>query len=82
MHALCPFYSGWNVSLLQKKSPLFRAGKTLSDRRCRLSDLMIVALLLVRAFGWLWIDPLVGIVGVCLIASWGYGLICYPGVSC
>ena len=39
------------------------------------SVLVIVGLLLARAFGWLWMDPLAGIVGACVIASWSYGLI-------
>lgn len=38
------------------------------------SVLAIVALLLARSFGWLWIDPLVGIAGACVIASWAIGL--------
>src|ERR1700687_5777758 len=39
------------------------------------SVLVIVGLLLARAFGWLWMDPLAGIVRACVIASWSYGLI-------
>jgi len=39
------------------------------------SALVIVGLLLARAFGWLWMDPLAGIIGACVIASWSYGLI-------
>jgi len=39
------------------------------------SVLVIVGLVLARAFGWLWMDPLAGIVGACVIASWSYGLI-------
>jgi cation diffusion facilitator family transporter len=39
------------------------------------SVLVIVGLLLARAFAWLWMDPLAGIVGACVIASWSYGLI-------
>ena len=39
------------------------------------SVLVIVGLLLARAFGWLWMDPFVGIVGAAAIASWSYGLI-------
>jgi cation diffusion facilitator family transporter len=39
------------------------------------SVLVIVGLLLARAFGWLWMDALAGIVGACVIASWSYGLI-------
>ena len=39
------------------------------------SVMVIVGLLLARAFGWLWMDPLAGIVGACVIASWSFGLI-------
>lgn len=39
------------------------------------SVLVIVGLLLARAFGWLWMDPVVGIVGALVIASWAFGLI-------
>jgi cation diffusion facilitator family transporter len=39
------------------------------------SVLVIVGLLLAHVFGWLWMDPLAGIVGACVIASWSYGLI-------
>jgi cation diffusion facilitator family transporter len=39
------------------------------------SVLVIVGLVLARVFGWLWMDPLAGIVGACVIASWSYGLV-------
>jgi cation diffusion facilitator family transporter len=39
------------------------------------SVLVIVGLLLARAFGWLWMDPLAGIVGAFVIASWALGLV-------
>jgi cation diffusion facilitator family transporter len=39
------------------------------------SVLVIVGLLLARMFGWLWMDPLAGIIGACVIAAWSYGLI-------
>lgn len=39
------------------------------------SVLVIAGLLLARTFGWLWMDPLAGIVGALVIASWSYGLI-------
>jgi cation diffusion facilitator family transporter len=39
------------------------------------SVLVIVGLVLARAFGWLWMDPLAGFVGACVIASWSFGLI-------
>jgi cation diffusion facilitator family transporter len=39
------------------------------------SVLVIVGLLLASAFGWLWMDPLAGIIGACVIASWSHGLV-------
>lgn len=39
------------------------------------SVLVIVGLVLAYAFHWTWIDPLAGIVGALVIASWSYGLI-------
>jgi Co/Zn/Cd efflux system component len=39
------------------------------------SVLVIAGLLLARTFGWLWMDPLAGIIGAIVIASWSYGLI-------
>lgn len=39
------------------------------------SVLVIVGLVLAYVFGWLWMDPLAGIVGACVIASWALGLV-------
>ena len=39
------------------------------------SVLAIVALLLGRAYGWFWADPLMGIVGAIVITRWSWGLI-------
>jgi cation diffusion facilitator family transporter len=39
------------------------------------SVLVIVGLLLARFFGWLWMDPLAGLIGAGVIASWAYGLV-------
>lgn len=39
------------------------------------SVLVIVGLLLARVFGWLWMDPLAGLVGAVVIASWAYRLV-------
>jgi cation diffusion facilitator family transporter len=36
---------------------------------------VIVGLLLAGAFGWLWMDPIVGILGALVIASWSAALI-------
>jgi cation diffusion facilitator family transporter len=38
------------------------------------SVLVITGLLLARGFGWLWMDPLAGILGAIVISSWSYGL--------
>ena len=43
------------------------------------SVLAIAGLLLARAFGWVWIDPLVGIIGAGVIASWAIGLMRQSG---
>src|SRR5580698_10200719 len=39
------------------------------------SVLVIAGLLLARTFGWLFMDPVAGIIGAAVIASWSYGLI-------
>lgn len=39
------------------------------------SVLAIIGLLLARAFGWVWMDPLAGVIGALVIANWSYGLI-------
>lgn len=39
------------------------------------SVLAIIGLLLAKSFGWLWMDPLAGIVGALVIANWSYGLV-------
>ncbi len=38
------------------------------------SALVIVGLILASVFGWLWIDPVVGMVGALVIANWALGL--------
>jgi cation diffusion facilitator family transporter len=39
------------------------------------SVLVIVGLLLARFFGWVWMDPVVGLCGAVVIAAWSYGLV-------
>jgi cation diffusion facilitator family transporter len=39
------------------------------------SVLAIIGLLLAKLFGWLWMDPLAGMVGALVIANWSYGLV-------
>lgn len=39
------------------------------------SVLVIAGLLMARAFGWLWMDPLAGLVGAGVIANWSFGLL-------
>jgi len=38
------------------------------------SVLAITGLVLARGFGWMWMDPLAGIIGALVIANWSYGL--------
>jgi cation diffusion facilitator family transporter len=39
------------------------------------SVLVIAGLVLARAFGWLWMDPLAGLIGALVIANWSVGLL-------
>ena len=39
------------------------------------SVLAIIGLTLAKLFGWMWMDPVAGIVGALVIANWSYGLI-------
>ena len=39
------------------------------------SILAIIGLSLARGFGWLWMDPLAGILGALVIANWSYSLV-------
>ncbi|HEX3944996.1 MAG TPA: CDF family Co(II)/Ni(II) efflux transporter DmeF [Rhizomicrobium sp.] len=39
------------------------------------SILVIAGLMLARAFGWLWMDPVAGMIGAIVIASWSFGLV-------
>jgi cation diffusion facilitator family transporter len=39
------------------------------------SVLVIVGLLLARAFGWLWMDPVAGLIGALVIANWSIRLL-------
>lgn len=38
------------------------------------SVLAIIGLVLARSFGWLWMDPLAGVIGALVIANWSFGL--------
>jgi cation diffusion facilitator family transporter len=39
------------------------------------SVLVIAGLVLARAFGWIWMDPLAGFIGALVIANWSVGLL-------
>jgi cation diffusion facilitator family transporter len=39
------------------------------------SVLVIVGLVLARYLGWVWMDPLAGLIGAIVIGSWSYGLV-------
>jgi cation diffusion facilitator family transporter len=45
------------------------------------SVLAIVALLAARLYGWMWMDPAVGMIGAVVIASWSVGLIRSSGMT-
>lgn len=40
------------------------------------SILAIIALITGKFFEWVWMDPIMGIVGALIIARWSYGLLC------
>lgn len=44
------------------------------------SVLAIIALLAGRYYGWVWLDPIMGIVGAVVIASWSFGLLRSAGL--
>jgi cation diffusion facilitator family transporter len=39
------------------------------------SVLAITGLVLARSFGWMWMDPLAGVIGALVIANWSYSLL-------
>lgn len=39
------------------------------------SGLVIVGLLMAKFLGWVWMDPVMGLLGAAVIANWAYGLI-------
>ncbi len=43
------------------------------------SLLAIIALFTGKAFGWIWMDPIMGIVGALIISRWSYGLLVDSG---
>ena len=43
------------------------------------SLLAIIALFTGKAFGWVWMDPIMGIVGAIIISRWSYGLLVDSG---
>ena len=43
------------------------------------SVLAIIALFAGKAFGWVWMDPIMGIVGAMIISRWSYGLLIDTG---
>ena len=39
------------------------------------SVVVIAGLILAKVFGWLWMDPIAGLIGAVVIMSWSYGLV-------
>jgi hypothetical protein len=46
------------------------------------SVLPIIGLLLAHAFGWVWMDPLAGIIGALVITNWSWGLCAIRAAFC
>jgi cation diffusion facilitator family transporter len=66
------------------ESPVARAGQRDNNLRAAylhvLADALtsvmaIIALLAGRSYGWIWLDPVIGIVGALVIARWSWGLV-------
>jgi len=53
----------------------FRAALVHVMSDAAVSVLVIGGLIMAKMFGWLWIDPVVGLLGALVIASWSFGLI-------
>lgn len=45
------------------------------------SVLAIIALVAGSVYGWIWMDPMMGIVGALVIARWSWGLMCDTGAT-
>ena len=78
--------AGGNSQAIRFEEHAHAGGKASRDNNLRaaiihvtadatVSVLTIVGLSLAWAFGWLWMDPVVGIVGAVVIATWAYNLV-------
>ncbi len=65
----------WHSHATARMDNNMRAAAVHEIAYAAVSVLVIIGLLLARAFGWLWMDPLAGIIGASVIASWAYGLV-------
>jgi len=83
---LAEFHHGEDVARLAFEEHAHDNSKTGRDNNMRaalvhvmadaaVSVLVIIGLTLAKTFGWLWMDPLAGIIGAFVIASWAFGLI-------
>jgi cation diffusion facilitator family transporter len=75
--ASCAFvesdYAGAGASVHRDNNMRAAAIHVMAD--AAVSIFVIVGLALARGFGWLWMDPLAGLLGAGVIASWSAGLI-------
>jgi cation diffusion facilitator family transporter len=53
----------------------FRAAYVHVVADAAISVLALIGLIAGRQLGWVWMDPLMGIVGACVIANWSWGLV-------
>jgi cation diffusion facilitator family transporter len=74
-HRRLPPDSTHSASSAQHRDNNLRSAHVHVIADAAVSVLAIVGLLLARSFGWLWMDPLAGIIGALVIANWSWGLL-------
>jgi len=83
---LAEFHTGGETARLVFEEHAHADSKTGRDNNMRaalvhvmadaaVSVLVIIGLILAKTFGWLWMDPVAGMIGAGVIASWAFGLI-------
>jgi len=66
---------GHDDHVVDKRDHNMRAAYVHVIADAAVSVLAIAGLFLAKTFGWLWMDPVAGIVGALVIANWSYGLL-------
>ncbi len=69
-----PVHAGASTTSAAERDNNMRAAFVHVAADAGVSVLAICGLLLGRFFGWVWMDPVMGIIGALVIANWAYGL--------